>query len=221
MSSVNEFFSLLAICNTVVVSSSSNKQQRDNHVSFGEAETIKNGETSVDGKTNDLYLNGKKSANRSSSNDEMNEKNLTYEAESPDEAALVKSASMYGYKLVSRSPDSITIEVLGRGAVKYHLLQVLTFDSTRKRMSVIVRREDDDKIVMYCKGADTAILPHLSKANKSKTLRSETPLDEVDGERSDRSNISVMETTETHLNLYAREGLRTLCMTRKVSNVAK
>lgn len=204
---MNEFFTLLAICNTVVVSSSSNIQQRDNHVS---------GETSVDGKTNDLYLNGRKLANPPSSNDE---KNLTYEAESPDEAALVKSARMYGYKLVSRSPDSITIEVPGAGAVKYHLLHVLIFDSTRKRMSVIVRRENDDNIVMYCKGADTAILPQLSKTNKSKTLKSEMPVDEVDGENSDESNV--METTETHLNLYAREGLRTLCMAKKVSNVAK
>lgn len=207
ISSVNEFFTLLAICNTVVVSY---KQQHDNHVS------LQSGEISVDGKTNDLYLNGRKSTNALPTSDEFNEHNLTYEAESPDEAALVKSASMYGYKLVSRSPDSVTIEVPGGGAVKYHLLHVLVFDSTRRRMSVIVRRENDHKIVMYCKGADTAILPQLSKASKRQTLRGETSSDKIDGEKNDGNmDDSLMEITETHLNLYAREGLRTLCMARK------
>lgn len=216
-SSVREFFTLLAICNTVVVSSSSD-QQPENYVSLGNEPSTQNQQTCVDGRTNDLYLNGRIS-NLTSAGDIVHEKQLTYEAESPDEAALVKSASMYGYKLMSRSPDSITIEVPGVGVVKYHLLHVLVFDSTRKRMSVIVRREDDNQILMYCKGADTSILSQLSKACKGRTFRSEETLEEVD--RKDSENVSLMERTETHLNIYAKEGLRTLCMAKKVRSVVK
>ncbi len=178
----------------------------------------------TDGATNEMYLNGKVETKQNSSQskedlsvDESHANSLTYEAESPDEAALVKSADMYGYKLLSRGPDSITIEVPGEGVVKYHLLHILVFDSIRKRMSVIVRRENDDKIIMYCKGADNAVMPQLSKYSKAKTLNHHETVDAVDGKPGgEAEDVSLVEMTETHLNIYAREGLRTLCMARKV-----
>lgn len=169
-----------------------------------------------DGAANQMYLNGRNEATLTSrgSNQDLpgGKPQTTYEAESPDEAALVKCANIYGYKLLSRGPDSITIEVPGECVVKYHLLHMLVFDSIRKRMSVIVRRENDDKIIMYCKGADTAVIPQLSKQNKSKTVQHG---DIVDGMVNEEV-VSVVEMTETHLNLYARAGLRTLCMAKKV-----
>lgn len=173
----------------------------------------------TDGATNKMYSNGtiERKQNSSISKEENHVKSLTYEAESPDEAALVKSANMYGYKLLSRGPDSITIETPGEGVVKYHLLHVLIFDSTRKRMSVIVRRENDDKVIMYCKGADTAVIPQLSKQSKTKTLKQYDTTDALDGKAAgDVEDVPLVEITETHLNVYAREGLRTLCMARKV-----
>ena len=178
----------------------------------------------TDGATNEMYLNGKVETKQNSSQskedlsvDESHANSLTYEAESPDEAALVKSADMYGYKLLSRGPDSITIEVPGEGVVKYHLLHILVFDSIRKRMSVIVRRENDDKIIMYCKGADNAVMPQLSKYSKANILNHHDTVDAVDGKPGgETEDVSLVEMTETHLNIYAREGLRTLCMARKV-----
>ena len=173
----------------------------------------------TDGVTNQMYSNGmiERKQNSPISRKENPAKSLTYEAESPDEAALVKSASMYGYKLLSRGPDSITIQTPDKDVVKYHLLHVLIFDSTRKRMSVIVRREDDDRVIMYCKGADTAVIPHLSKQSKTKTLRQYDTTDALDGKAAgDMEDVPLVEITETHLNVYAREGLRTLCMARKV-----
>ena len=210
---------MLAICNTVVVSSRDN-QQNDVTTTLGnEEESSDPSETIVDGQTNRMYLNGRLEANKDlSGDDNRHEQTLTYEAESPDEAALVKSASMYGYKLISRGPDSITIEAPGEGTVKYHLLHVLVFDSIRKRMSVIVRRENDDRIIMYCKGADTAVIPRLSRGSKSMTLGTCRNADTLDGKASgETEDVSLVEMTETHLNVYAREGLRTLCMARKVS----
>jgi phospholipid-translocating ATPase len=40
----------------------------------------------------------------------------------------------------------------------YELLHVLDFDSVRKRMSVIVRDHQTNQYILYCKGADVAIL---------------------------------------------------------------
>ena len=44
---------------------------------------------------------------------------------------------------------------------RYKLLNLIEFDSTRKRMSVIVRTPED-KLVLVCKGADSIIEKRLS-----------------------------------------------------------
>ena len=83
-----------------------------------------------------------------------------YEAESPDEAALVKAANHFGYKLANRTPDQIFFTTPKGDIRVYDILQILQFDSARKRMSIIVR-DDSGRIKMYTKGADTAILFRL------------------------------------------------------------
>jgi phospholipid-transporting ATPase len=44
---------------------------------------------------------------------------------------------------------------------EYEILNVCEFNSTRKRMSTVVRCPDG-KIKLYCKGADTVIMERLS-----------------------------------------------------------
>ena len=141
---------------------------------------------------------------------------ITYEAESPDEAALVKAASLYGYKLLSRSPDKVSLYIPSEGEVTYEVLHVLPFDSSRKRMSIVVRRQDDSSIVMYCKGADSAVLPKLERTNQQFAADDVDAGDGVGGARRD-SGGSLIEETVIHLDMYARDGLRTLCMARRVS----
>ena len=58
----------------------------------------------------------------------------------------------------------------GDGEVDFEILHVLSFDSTRKRMSVIVRHPLTKEIVLYTKGADSAILSVLAKKYKGKNL---------------------------------------------------
>lgn len=143
-----------------------------------------------------------------------NHDDIIYEAESPDEAALVRMASSYGFKLISRSPNTVTILIPGEGLVTFEVLHVLAFDSTRKRMSVVVRRPPDGEILMYCKGADTVVMERLSRDHR----KAEDQTDSSGaGSRSRRQSIT--ESTEIHLDVYARDGLRTLCMARKVSAV--
>lgn len=141
---------------------------------------------------------------------------INYEAESPDEAALVKAASLYGYKLLSRSPDKVSLYVPGEGEVTYEVLHVLPFDSSRKRMSIVVRRQDDSSKVMYCKGADSAVLPKLERTNQQFVADDVDAGDGMGGAGRD-SRDSLMEETIMHLDMYARDGLRTLCMARRVS----
>ncbi|KAG8835462.1 hypothetical protein FRC17_003029 [Serendipita sp. 399] len=113
---------------------------------------------------------------------------LDYKAESPDEAALVSAARDAGFPFVSKSNTSIDIEVMGQPE-RYIPLRVLEFNSTRKRMSVIVRNPEG-RIVLYCKGADSVIYARLA-ADHDPALKAATTRD--------------MET-------FANAGLRTLCI---------
>ena len=58
-----------------------------------------------------------------------------YQAQSPDEEALVGAARDLGYVFMSRSPSTITLNVHGVEEV-YELLCILDFNNVRKRMSV-------------------------------------------------------------------------------------
>lgn len=112
---------------------------------------------------------------------------VLYHAASPDERALVYGAKNYGYVFETRTPTTVTINVLGKLEV-FEILNVLEFTSNRKRMSVIVRNSKRE-IKLYCKGADTVIYERL--APKGSTFR---------------------ELTLQHLEDFATEGLRTLCL---------
>lgn len=111
---------------------------------------------------------------------------IKYQAASPDEGALVEGAVMLGYKFVARKPRMVMIEAEGREQ-EFELLAICEFNSTRKRMSAIYRCPDG-RIRCYCKGADTVILERLS------------------------NNNPFVEATLQHLEEYAAEGLRTLCL---------
>lgn len=87
--------------------------------------------------------------------------NLRYEAESPDEAALVYAAKAYGFTLLARTPDSVTVRLPSGKDLVFELVDTLAFDSNRKRMSVLVRHPITREYVLYTKGADYAIMELL------------------------------------------------------------
>ena len=140
-----------------------------------------------------------------------------YEAESPDELSLVDAAYAYKYMLVRRSPKHVTVSIPGKksflytqsrnciasftslsdeGLVDYAILHVLPFDSTRKRMSIIVSHPHTKEKIVYCKGADSAILPQLNAATDNAQ--------------------DVIERTERLLETYAKQGLRVLVMAKRI-----
>ncbi|XP_073221218.1 putative phospholipid-transporting ATPase 9 isoform X2 [Cicer arietinum] len=94
------------------------------------------------------------------------EGNVSYEAESPDEAAFVIAARELGFEFYKRTQASLSMyeldPVSGDKVERiYTLLNVLEFDSSRKRMSVIVK--DEGRILLLCKGADSVMFERLSK----------------------------------------------------------
>ncbi|KAI6168614.1 Ca-transporting ATPase [Pisolithus thermaeus] len=117
---------------------------------------------------------------------EVRDGKIHYQASSPDEAALVAGAELLEYQFHTRKPRSAFIRVRG-SPVEYEILNVCEFNSSRKRMSTVVRAPDG-KIKLYCKGADTVILERLGK------------------------HQTFTEKTLSHLEDYATEGLRTLCI---------
>ncbi|KAK9104801.1 hypothetical protein Scep_021645 [Stephania cephalantha] len=128
--------------------------------------------------------------------DESPEK-ITYQAASPDEAALVTAAKNFGFFFYRRTPTSILVreshvEKIGNiNDVTYEILNVLEFNSTRKRQSVICRYPDG-RLILYCKGADTVIYERLAVGND------------------DIKNL-----TREHLEQFGSAGLRTLCLAYK------
>eukprot|EP00794_Sanderia_malayensis_P006961 gene6961-7746_t len=118
--------------------------------------------------------------------DPNNPDNIIYQAASPDEGALVKGAKQLGFSFNVRTPTSVIINVLGQEEV-YEILNVLEFNSTRKRMSVIVRTPTG-QIKLYCKGADNVIYERLGKEQ------------------------NCADVTLEHLEEFAKDGLRTLCI---------
>uniref|UniRef100_A0A6Q2YKE1 Phospholipid-transporting ATPase n=1 Tax=Esox lucius TaxID=8010 RepID=A0A6Q2YKE1_ESOLU len=97
--------------------------------------------------------------------EEKKEGELYYQAQSPDEGALVTAARNFGFVFRSRTPESITVVEMGK-LVTYELLAVLDFNNVRKRMSVIVR-SPDGRLTLYCKGADTIIFERLHPSSKN------------------------------------------------------
>ncbi|KAJ4205711.1 phospholipid transporting ATPase [Fusarium falciforme] len=116
---------------------------------------------------------------------------MIFKAQSPDEEALVSTARDMGFTVLGHSGEGINLNVLGEDR-HYQILNTIEFNSSRKRMSSIVRMPDG-RIVLFCKGADSVIYARL-KRGEQKELRKETA---------------------EHLEMFAREGLRTLCIAHK------
>ncbi|CAG8499976.1 11543_t:CDS:10 [Ambispora leptoticha] len=119
-----------------------------------------------------------------------------YKAQSPDEAALVKAAKDIGFTFRSRESNTIFITDPEGREIQYELLNILEFTSARKRMSIILKSPEDGTITLFCKGADNVIFERLRTGQDY-----------------------MLNTTGEHLEEFAKEGLRTLCLAKKTIDV--
>jgi len=116
-----------------------------------------------------------------------------YEAESPDELALVDAAYAYNCKLINRTPNHLTVHLPGEGELELEVLHTLPFDSVRKRMSVVLKHPTTGIKTLYCKGADSNMFPRISRPKSAE-------------------EESLLESTKNHLDAYSQQGLRVLVM---------
>ncbi|CAF1013806.1 unnamed protein product [Adineta steineri] len=91
-----------------------------------------------------------------------------YEGDNADDLVLCQTASDFGVRMISRSAQNIVVRFIDstnsqKQDYEYDILCLLPFDSTRKRMSIIVRLQD--QIFLFLKGAESSIWPHLSPLN--------------------------------------------------------
>ena len=123
---------------------------------------------------------------------------MLLKAQSPDEAALVGTARSLGFNFKANTKTGVVVEVQGE-TKEYQVLNTLEFNSTRKRMSAIIKippetPDGEPKALLICKGADSIIYSRLSRTQNDKTL---------------------LDLTSKHLEEYATEGLRTLCIAQR------
>ncbi|CAG8650823.1 4747_t:CDS:10 [Gigaspora margarita] len=235
---IREFFTLLAVCHTVVV----DKSDRFTNESDSEKSISDKGKTSVNDVYSDQTIENnlhqsdeEKSSSKNSSLDHTLKKvkhsitnikssfkglesmaslvnstsskgkksisidktlvyNLDYKAESPDEAALVSAAKNIGFSFLDRTLESMTIDIFGQEYV-FDILNVLAFNSSRKRMSIIVRRPETlgGGIVLFCKGADNIIFERLASGQEI-----------------------LIQKTSSDIDNFSSDGLRTLTVAYRV-----
>ena len=113
---------------------------------------------------------------------------VTYQASSPDEIALVEWTEQVGLQLVSRNLQHMTLQLNSTHQLfRYQILQLFPFTSETKRMGIIVRDEQTNDIIFYLKGADVVM----------------------------QSIVQYNDWLQEECSNMAREGLRTLVIAKK------
>ncbi|KAF9677908.1 hypothetical protein SADUNF_Sadunf08G0156800 [Salix dunnii] len=156
--------------------------------------------------------------------DESPEK-ITYQAASPDEAALVIAAKNFGFFFYRRTPTMIyvresCVEKMGKiQDVAYEILNVLEFNSTRKRQSIVCRYPNG-RLVLYCKVIFYENLFYEMDIQLEFDMETDTRLetcflqgaDTVIYERLASGNDDLKKVNRAHLEQFGSAGLRTLCL---------
>lgn len=124
----------------------------------------------------------------------IDKRNGRFQASSPDELALVKSAQQLGCSFISRTSEKITLQLGANQEKSFTLKAVIEFTSERKKMSVILQDDQSGKFLLISKGAENSIFP-LCKESET------------------------VERAAKAVDDFAIEGLRTLCFAyREISS---
>ena len=90
--------------------------------------------------------------------DDNDENNMTYQASSPDEVALVKFAVTLNMKLKARTDKLITIVDAEGNSEEFDVLANFPFSSDTKRMGIILKNRKHGHIIYYLKGAENVMM---------------------------------------------------------------
>ena len=127
---------------------------------------------------------------------EENENNeISFQGPSPDEITLVTAAYEFGFCFKSREKGIITIEIFDHDQFvykrerKFKILQKFYFTSERQCSSIVVEDLLTKRIILYIKGSDRKLFNILDNYSQQ----------------------NIYPKTKTHLDYFAKQGLRTLC----------
>lgn len=90
---------------------------------------------------------------------ELDSEDLSYQASSPDEMALVEWTKSIGLILFKRDMKMIQLKTTLNELLTFEILQFFPFTSESKRMGIIVKNMDTGEIIFYLKGADVVMTP--------------------------------------------------------------
>jgi len=128
---------------------------------------------------------------------EVDEKgDIYYQAQSPDESALVEGARVNGFEFRETGLGNLTIVEMGK-EVHYEVLANMEFTSERARSSVILRNPDGS-IILYSKGSDAQMIKRISEKS-----------------RNTKKGAQVYDSSMEHLDNFSQLGLRTLVVARR------
>ena len=120
---------------------------------------------------------------------------VSFQGTSPDEITLVSAAYEFGFCFTSKENNIIKIEIYDRFGNKkekqFQILKKFEFTSERQCSSIIVKDlgGGSRKVILYIKGSDKKIFESLDNYSKN----------------------NILPKTKTHLEQFAKQGLRTLC----------
>ena len=109
-------------------------------------------------------------------NNNNNNNNNKYQASSPDELCFIQFCLKLGiiyegdYKDKDTNKQIRRIKYLNKIIMKYEILDILEFDSTRKRMSIILKDLKLNKIYVLCKGAESFVINNCINSNEFKEI---------------------------------------------------
>ncbi|XP_067569497.1 phospholipid-transporting ATPase IH isoform X6 [Pseudorca crassidens] len=108
-------------------------------------------------------------------------KRCAYISSSPDEVALVEGIQRLGFTYLRLKENYMELRNRDNDIERFELLEILSFDSIRRRMSVIVKSAAGE-IYLFCKGADSSIFPRVIEG-KVDQIRSRVERNAVEGLR--------------------------------------
>ena len=90
---------------------------------------------------------------------EFNNGKLNYKGASPDDIALVKGAQQLGYEFQSKNFNTLLIKnTINDDIISCDLKILLPFDSDRKRMTTVIKNNNNLKCYVFTKGSDGIML---------------------------------------------------------------
>ena len=88
------------------------------------------------------------------------------ESSSPDEISFIQMMESHGLFLKDKSDQTVEFIDENRQLLKFSILQTFPFTSERKRMGIICQKEGDKNLILFVKGADSAMKDKIKQSQQ-------------------------------------------------------